>query len=523
MAMMLMTAAGLAGATPARAEVRLAAVFGDHMVLQRDMPVPVWGWAEPGEAVTVTFGGQTVRTDAGAAGQWMVRLAAMPANTTPQDLVVQGSNTMTLGDILVGDVWLCSGQSNMEWGLGACHAPEDVRAANHPLIRHFKVHVNFQPAPVTDPRTSGWQASRPDNIHWNTAVGYYFARRIHEETGVPIGILNSSVGGTAIEPWTPPLGLEGTPELAGERAAFEQLKREYAAALERTLDPLQAWIDAARTDLAAGREASPPPALPANPVFTPGQRVGWHALYNGMIHPLVPFAIKGALWYQGESNGGEDQSYLNKKVALIGSWRTLWGQDFPFYFVQLANYQSPNDNPAGGDGWARIRTAQTRTLAAVPHTGMAVTIDIGEANDIHPRNKFDVGERLALWALAKEYGQTDLVYSGPLYRESRVEEDGIRIAFEPHSAGSGLMAAAKDGRDVAVEAEGAALRRFAIAGEDRVWHWADARIDGPTVVVSSPEVPQPVAVRYAFSMNPEGANLYNKEGLPASPFRTDDW
>jgi sialate O-acetylesterase len=243
-----------------------------------------------------------------------------------------------------------------------------------------------------------------------------------------------------------------------------------------------------------------------------------------MIHPLVNFRIKGALWYQGESNGGEGDSYFFKKRALIGSWRHLWAEgDFPFYFVQLANFQKPNPDPAGGDGWARVRMAQSRCLT-IPHTGMAVAIDLADADnpdDIHPKNKQDVGERLARWALAKDYGRKDVVCSGPLYKEMKVEGDRIRIVFD--STGSGLTAASKIGRAPILADPQGRLQGFAIAGEDRKWVWADATIDGASVLVASPAVPKPVAVRYAFTMNPAKANLYNKDGLPASPFRTDDW
>ena len=245
------------------------------------------------------------------------------------------------------------------------------------------------------------------------------------------------------------------------------------------------------------------------------------ALYNGMINPVVPYGIKGAIWYQGESNGGEGDSYYHKMRALIGGWRKVWNQgDFPFYHVQLANWQKPNDNPAGGDGWAKVRMAQLQSLQ-IPNTGMAVSIDIGDAADIHPKNKFDVGERLALWALRDNYGKKDLVVSGPLYKSMKVDGNKIRVSFD--HAGSGLMVGKKDGRNPTVEDKGGKLKRFAIAGEDKKWVWADAVIDGAAVVVSSPDVAKPVAVRYAFTMNPEGCNLYNKEGLPASPFRTDEW
>jgi sialate O-acetylesterase len=247
-------------------------------------------------------------------------------------------------------------------------------------------------------------------------------------------------------------------------------------------------------------------------------------MYNAMIHPIVEMSIKGALWYQGESNGGEGESYFHKKQALIGGWRKNFAQgDFPFYFVQLANFQSPGTDPAGGSGWARLREAQMKTLT-VPNTGMAVIIDnapLAEAKDIHPKNKYDVGLRLAQWALAKDYGQKNVVASGPLFKALKIEGGKAHVTFD--YPGAGLMVAKKEGRNPATEAKEEKLKRFAVAGEDKKWFWADAVIEGNAVVVSSPDVKAPVAVRYAFEMNPDGANLYNREGLPASPFRTDNW
>ena len=270
--------------------------------------------------------------------------------------------------------------------------------------------------------------------------------------------------------------------------------------------------------LASGDSLTGPPTFPENPLANPGNPM---SIYNGMIYPLAPYAIKGALWYQGESNGGESDEYYYKMRALIGGWRKIWNQGgFPFYFVQLANFQQPNDNPEGGDGWAKIRMAQVKALT-IPHTGMATIIDIGDGPDIHPKNKFDVGERLALWALHNDYGKSSVVVSGPLYKSITVEGSKIRVAFD--HVGHGLMAGKKTGLAPTQEEVGAKLKRFAVAGTDKKWFWADALIDGRTVVVSSPMVPAPLAVRYAFTMNPEGANLYNREGLPASPFRTDEW
>jgi sialate O-acetylesterase len=473
--------AALAAAVQAQANVALHGLFTDHMVLQRGGPVPVFGTATPGEQVTVTFARQSRATVADTDGRWRVELRAMKASAEPASLTVAGENTITLQNVVVGDVWVCSGQSNMEWSMKQIHRPEDILSAEFPMIRQFKVPRSASPEPRTDVQGE-WAVCTPASVPEFTAVGYYFARRVHQETGVPIGLIAAAVGGTPIEPWIPPEGLARIPED------------------KRT------------------------------PVSIHFATSAWHQLYFGMIRPLMDFPIKGVLWYQGESNAifnedpDREETYLHKKRALISSWREAWKiGDFPFYFVQLSSFQRPNDIPEGGDAWARICTAQLRTLS-VPRTGMAVAIDLadpGNPGDIHPKNKLDVGERLALWALAKDYGMRRLVHSGPLYKAMKVEGGRIRISFD--HIGSGLMVAAKRGyAPTAPEPEGR-LRRFAIAGADRKWVWADAVIDGKTVVVSSPDVSEPVAVRYAFSTNPDGCNLYNQEGLPASPFRTDDW
>jgi sialate O-acetylesterase len=300
--------------------------------------------------------------------------------------------------------------------------------------------------------------------------------------------------------------------------AKQEAIKNYRAQLPKSLDELNAWIATTRRDLASGAPLHTMPAIPATPDD------GWSSMYNAMIHPIVRFPIKGALWYQGESNGGEGVTYYDKMRALIGGWRKQWRQgDFPFYFVQLANFQAVSEDPAGGNGWARLREAQTKTLA-VPNTGMAVIIDtvpLPERDDIHPRNKYDVGLRLALWALGRDYGQKQLEVSGPLFKSLKIEDGKARLAFD--HIGSGLMVGKKEGRAPATENKGARLKSFAIAGADKKWFWADAVIEGKTVLVSSPEVKEPVAVRYAYQMNPDGANLYNREGLPASPFRSDDW
>ncbi len=462
-------------AATAVAEVKLPAIFGSGMVLQQGKPLPVWGWADAGDKVAVTFADQEKSTTVGADGKWTVTLDPLAVNTKAATMTVTaGEEVVKVENVLVGEVWICSGQSNMEWSVGGCRSPEDVAAAKYPMIRHIKVPRLAKSKPQDDFQ-GVWVECSPQSVPRFTAVGFFFARVLHEELGVPIGLVNTSWGGTRVEPWTPPCGF----------AAVEGLEPLG----EKTYDA----------------------SSPQQPTV----------LYNGMVSPLVPLAIRGALWYQGESNGGEGVTYFHKKQALIGGWRQLFGQgDFPFYFVQLANWRQPSDNPQGGDGWARLREAQLNTLQ-VPNTGMAVIVDIGEENDIHPKNKQDVGRRLALWALVHDYGKRDLVFSGPLYKDMSVEGDKIRLTFD--HVGSGLMVGKKDGRKAVEEVAGGELKRFAIAGADRKWHWAKAVIDGDTVVVSCDAVKTPVAVRYAFTMNPAGCNFYNKEGLPASPFRTDDW
>jgi len=451
---------------PVTADVRLPKIFTDNMMLQRDLPVRVWGWADAGEAVSVALQGTTVATKADDKGQWAIELPAIKTGEN-LELTVQGNNSQSLKNIVVGDIWVCSGQSNMAMAVKPClDAAEDIRAANLPKIRRLKIKNVKSGQPELDAQTATpWQVCSPETAPGFTAVGFYFAREIHQKTGIPIGIIDTNWGGTRIEPWT----------VGDEPAAAE-----------------------AKTDKSG--------------------------LYNAMIHPLVRLPIKGALWYQGEANGGEGDTYYEKMRALIGGWRKQWGLgDFPFYYVQLANFQAPSVDPAGGNGWAKLREAQTKALS-IPNTGMAVIIDtvpLAQSGNIHPVNKADVGLRLARWALKQDYGQKDLEVSGPLFKALMIEGGKARVEFD--HAGSGLMLGKKEGRGAVVETHGDKLNRIAIAGADKKWYWAEAVIDHGTLVVSSPEVKEPVAVRYAFEMNPDGANLYNREGLPASPFRTDAW
>lgn len=466
--------------TIAFGDVKLASIFGDSMVLQREMAVPVWGWADAGEQVTVEFAGQSVQTVADPEGRWKVSLDSLKANSEGQSLKVTGENTVEIKDVLVGEVWICSGQSNMEWAVANSMNPkEEIAAANHPTIRLFNVLGHLTSPVAKDTCPGEWKVCQPGTVNGFSAVGYFFGRRLQGELDVPVGLVGSNWGGTRIEPWTSPGGFQSVPEL------------------KSIADQVGAYNE--NTKVQGGSPS---------------------AIYNAMIHPLAPFAMRGAIWYQGESNGGEGESYYHKKQALVNGWREIFQPELAFYWVQLANFRAPTDNPAGGDGWAKIREAQRKSLK-IDHTGMAVIIDIGQAGDIHPRNKQDVGQRLSQWALNQTYGREDLVASGPIYKSHRVDGNSIRLSFD--HVGEGLIVGVKQGLDATKEAADGKLARFAVAGADKKWHWADARIDGDEVVISSPQVAEPVAVRYAYSMNPEGANLYNRDGLPASPFRTDDW
>lgn len=543
--------------------VELPGIFGNHMVIQRDLKVPVWGWAPAGKKITVEFDGQVKYVVTGTNGKWKVVLDPMKANSSPQVMTITESDTpsglpargplsVKFEDVLIGDNWLCSGQSNMVFdmflGFGGGEKSGDwdktgipmiafdrqalADAGNYPTLRFYRVTNTFHSERVQDTCSGTWNILTPETARPLSAVAYFFGRRLNREVNIPIGLVESAWGNTRIEPWTSPSGFRMVPELADitkevdlsdpSTATGHQVQKEF-------IEKVSLWISEAKT---AFEEYEFLPPLPELPKPVTSEKYPCH-IYNGMIAPLIPFGIKGAIWYQGEINGGypwdgtldkaEGMSYFFKMKALIGGWRTEFGiGDFPFYFVQLANFWKPNPDPEGGDGWAKLREAQRKALE-IPNTGMAVTIDIGSVpgnDDIHPRNKFDVGERLALWALAKDYGRKTLVYSGPLFKAFKVENGKIRLYFD--SSGSGLMAGKKDGVNPAVR-DNTELRGFAIAGEDRKWVWAEAVIDGKTVVVSSKLIQKPVAVRYAYSMNPEGANLYNNEGLPATPFRTDEW
>jgi len=483
------------------ADVRLPAVIGDGMVLQQQKPVSIWGWADPGEAVTVELAGNKAAATADDSGRWLVKLPPVEAGNLG-GMTVTGRNSIRLKNILAGEVWVCSGQSNMQWSLNQINAKDDIAAANHRDIRLLTVPKVPSGQPVSD-MEAGWQTCNPDTVAEFSAVGYFFGRELQAKLKVPIGLIDSSWGGTRIEPWTPPLGFVSVPELAGIRAEVERANELYRNAVGENIGRIEQWVENTRACLDAGISLPPLPVWPKHELDSHRKPTG---IYNGMIYPLLPFAIRGAIWYQGESNLDDGAVYYYKMKALINGWRKVWGLgDFPFYYVQLAPFRYNRDDKTL---LPQLWEAQTKALS-IENTGMAVTTDIGDLDNIHPKNKQDLGRRLSLWALADTYGYDDLVFSGPMYKRISVQTDRIRIHFD--HVGGGLVS--RDGKP---------LNWFTIAGEDRNFVEAEASIDGDTVVVRSGKVARPVAVRFAWHEEAE-PNLANAELLPAVPFRTDDW
>ena len=503
--------------SPATADVTLPSIIGDNMVLQRDMPLPVWGSADPGEKVTVKLCGKTASATADDKGKWRVKLGEMSAGG-PFDMTVAGKNTITVKNILVGEVWVCSGQSNMAMSVaGSSTAKEAIAGANFPKYRLLKAAMVPAPEPADDVEGQ-WVEATSKSVPGFSAAGYFFGRELHKALGVPVGMVQSAWGGTPARAWTSLEAIEANPELKdlalGYHRAFERhpdLKEKWQEYWQTSAKASNAyrkerakWLAEVKKAKAEGRKAPPRPKYPKGIAISRGMT---SVLYNGMIAPLVPYAIRGAIWYQGEADAGRAYQYRTLFPAMITCWRKAWGQgDFPFIFVQLPNFRQPVTEP-GESNWAELREAQSMTLS-LPNAGMAITIDIGEADNIHPKNKEDVGKRLAQNALGTVYGKK-VAASGPLYESMSVKGGKVCIKFR-HTDG-GLVA------------KGGPLKYFSIAGEDKKFVWADAEIDGDTVVVSSGQVAEPVAVRYAWADNPDGCNLYNKAGLPASPFRTDDW
>jgi sialate O-acetylesterase len=489
----------------ARANVSLPDVIGSSMVLQRDRPVLIWGNADPGEAISVRFGKQNKSITADGEGKWRISLAPLHATATPQTLVIVGRNTIELSNILVGEVWLVTGQSNMQRLLSeTANGEAAIAAAAHSQIRLFNVsrQVAFKHAA---PPLGAWQVSSPQSVKEFSAAGYYFGVELQQALNVPVGLINSSYGGSQAEAWTPVEYLLASADLKAtiERTkVWDEERPRVKVEYEEQIKHWRTEVDKAK---AAGARPQPSPAVPD---ALREYRIA-SSIYDGMIAPLIPFRIRGAFWYQGESNETRAQQYGILLPTMIKAWRERWGDDFPFGIVQLPNYRDPKPEPAD-EAWSHVREAQRRTALNTPMTGLIVTIDIGETHDIHPKNKLEVGKRMARWALAAVYGRK-LVASGPTLRSSKVVGSKIVLTFT--TVGKGLKI-----RD------GDKLEEFAISGADRKWYWAEARIIGKDrVEVWADSVPQPLAIRYAFNNNPKHPNLTNETGLPASPFRTDDW
>ncbi len=616
------------------ANVKLAPLFSDGMVLQRNIRNAVWGWADFNEQITVTWLDKTYTIKPDNTGKWMVYLDAAPAGG-PYILTINGRNQIQIKDVLIGEVWICSGQSNMEWRMNMLNHKYDaeIAASTNPNIRHIKIINSQSLTPQTDVQTSGWKPANPENTPSFSAVGYFFAKDLYDKLHVPIGLVSSNWGGTVAQAWTSLEALQTFPNYLSEydewkktaqpgEQNMDKLFADYQKALKTKDIGLKTWMktnlntaswktmnqpsDWSKTELEnvdgivwlrkevtiekedAGKDlilhlgpiddndityfngvkvgATDGYSLERNykvkgGLVKPGKNViavrvvdtggggglwgqekpleleinnkkialngSWQyklslnaknpqsnaspnhpsLLFNGMIAPLIPYGIKGVIWYQGESNAGRAYEYRRLFPTMITDWRNRWQQgEFPFLFVQLANYMKVQSEPVDSE-WAELREAQTMTLD-LPVTGMACIIDIGEAGDIHPKNKLDVGKRLSYVARKVAYGE-DIAHMGPLYFSYQTEGDKIRVNFT--NLGKGLVA--KNGE----------LKGFAIAGADKKFYWAKARIEGDQVVVWSESVPNPVAVRYAWADNPEGCNLYNTADLPASPFRSDDW
>ena len=503
----LALAALAAAPAGARGEVKLPAIFTEHLVLQRDLANPVWGWAAPGEEVTVSIADQKHKTTADKDGKWSVKLTPLPAGG-PHCLAVQGANTIKLEDVLVGEVWICSGQSNMQWAVKSARDSElEMKAANFPKIRFVNVPQVGTDQPQDDFKGS-WQVVTPDSVGPLSAVGYFFGRQLYETLGVPIGLVNDAWGGSACEAWVRRDVIEKDERFKALVENWQTIEKSYdhAKTIAKFNEDLEKWKVAAAAAKDAGKPEPQKPKAPNN-LLTGNSRPA--NIYNGVLKPTIGYGIRGAIWYQGETNAGRAYQYRDLFPLMIQNWREDWGQgEFPFYWVQLADYMAERAEPADS-AWAELREAQTMTMDRLPNTGQAVIIDLGEGKDIHPRNKQEVGMRLARWALAKDYG-VNVAYHSPQYKS--MERSGNKITVTVDYEGSGLTTF-----DVKEP------RGFTIAGADKKFVNAEAKLVGPNKLeVWSDVVSEPASVRYAWADNPI-CNVFNKEDLPLTPFRTDDW
>ncbi|MHC4995189.1 MAG: sialate O-acetylesterase [Planctomycetota bacterium] len=509
----------------ASADVSLPTIFGDHMVLQQQTTNAVWGWAEAGERVTVEASwGATASTKANAEGKWKVFLET-PKFGTGHALTVRGKNTIKFDNVAIGEVWLCAGQSNMGWAMFMTFDYEaNIPAEPTPGLRIYKADRAHWFEPLKDCPSGRWAVSTPEVAKFTSAVSYYFGKKLHDELGVPVGIVVQAYAGTPIEglmPWE----VQKDNPWSQDRKAFYEGRRTNNVPREEALATFEKeWAEYEAATARGEKDGLGRPVKP--PIITKPPVMGHQYpanIFNGMIHPIRPYGIRGMIWYQGERNAKNPWTaagFTSQMQLMIGYYRNSWHalsggyvpDDFPVYMTQLPSWGLDQTEPVEGDEapWAVSREAMRQVALEYPNTGIAVAVDTGDKFALHPRNKKPIGLRHAYLALANVYG-LDFVATGPMYRDARFNGKGVVIEFD--SVGSGLTPGRKG-----------ALDAFAIADADRKWHWADAKIQGDTVVVSSPAVPEPVAVRYAWGMNPSQRNLlYNKEGIPASPFRTDDW
>jgi len=525
-------------------EITMPSIFADHMILQREQTVPVWGTTDAGATVELDFAGQKKTVNADNQGQWRIDLDAMKASSESRVMTITGqlngeTAELEFSDVLVGEVWFAGGQSNMyrpfrmltyearepKYEPNAEYLRHEENNANDTLLRQYRVGVDYSVLEEKNIGRGSWSKAVKGPVHEFCATAYFFGRELRRELGVPVAMISCNLGATKIEPWISMPSYQSNETLKDfykdEIDSYkEQLAQWDDKAEDAKFDKLMAeWEVKAEEAKLNGDDEPRKPRRTAHP---DKEKQTASTLYNGMIHPLIPYAIKGAIWYQGESNGNNfPEQYAMRMSAMVDGWREAWGQkDLFFYYCQLANYKAPNDEPVADgedDGWVTVQN-QMRLGLSIPNSGMAVLNDIGEAQDIHPKNKVDVGKRLSLWALNNAYGQKKLVCSGPVYKKSKIKGNKVIIKFD--YAGSGLMVGNKHLMEPTVEVD-EPLKRFQICGKDRKWLWADAKIiSKDKVEVWNENVPEPVEVRYAWSPNPEGANLYNKEGLPTSLFTT---
>ncbi|MDA2927222.1 sialate O-acetylesterase [Acidobacteria bacterium AH-259-G07] len=489
------------------AEVKLPSIFGEHMVLQQGQQNRVWGWADKGEKVEVTIAGQTHKAVANDIGYWLVKLDPLGSGG-PYQMTLRGKNTITFGDVLVGEVWVCSGQSNMAWPVQAARDSDlEIRTANFPRIRLITVPPVGTQEPQSD-FEGRWEVCRPETVAEFSAVGYFFGRQLHQTLNVPIGLIDNAWGGSACEAWIRRDRLEKDDRYSRLLARWARVEESYDHEQEQAeyQERLEAWRKASEGAKLSGNETLSRPRPPRNPL------TGQHRpsnLYNGVLKPIIGYGIRGAIWYQGEANAERAYQYRHLFPLMIQNWRDEWKRgDFPFYWVQLADFKAEQPGP-GESSWAELREAQTRTLGKLRNTGQAVIIDLGEGKDIHPKNKQDVAKRLARIALARNYG-FDIAYKNPAFKSMVKRGEKIVLTFD-HVGGGLTTFDVKDPIG------------FSIAGEERQFVWAKARILGKDQVeVWSDQVRKAVAVRYAWADNPV-CNLTSSDGLPAAPFRTDGW